>query len=296
MKIDFPWPSPPSYSEKPIWTGHGFRVGSRIKPILAYDDEISGWSDELTNFHEKTAGSDHIIDVASRQHAMTQIKNNLSTPLPVILEIGCSSGFMLRLIRQNLPHVFLIGSDIVSGPLLHLAREIPNVPLLQFDLTKCPLPDQCIDIVLLLNVLEHIVDDEAALRHTYRLLKPDGVAIIEVPAGPRLYDLYDRLLKHERRYSQDSLEKLVRGAGFQILTLSHLGFFVYPGFWLVKKWNQHRLKIGGESTEEIVREEIRQTKSNILLSTLMQMESFLGKWISFPWGIRILLTCRRPAE
>ena len=40
--------------------------------------------------------------------------------------------------------------------------------------------------VVLLNVLEHIQDHEGALRQLYRILKPGGVVIIEVPAGPHL--------------------------------------------------------------------------------------------------------------
>ncbi len=267
-----------------------------MKPILSFEGDISGWSDDLTNFHENAAGSNHIIDVASRQHALAQMKKCISISGAIVLEIGSSSGFMLRQIRNNFPEIFLIGADIVQKPLLMIAREMPDVPLLQFDLTNCPLPDQSVDIILMLNVLEHIHDDKKALRHIYRILKPGGVAIIEVPAGPHLYDFYDQLLKHKRRYSKDSLAKIIRILRFQIIELSHLGFFVYPGFWLTKKWNQRRLMNGGTSMEEIVKREIRQTKNSGLLSVLMQMESFFGKWLSFPWGIRILLTCRRSPD
>jgi SAM-dependent methyltransferase len=63
--------------------------------------------------------------------------------------------------------------------------------LLHFDLRHCPLPDGSFDGVILLNVLEHIKEDAAALRQIARILKPGGIAAIEVPAGRGLYDIYD---------------------------------------------------------------------------------------------------------
>jgi ubiquinone/menaquinone biosynthesis C-methylase UbiE len=38
--------------------------------------------------------------------------------------------------------------------------------------------------------LEHIEDDREAIKQVYRILKPGGVAVIEVPAGPQLFDIF----------------------------------------------------------------------------------------------------------
>ena len=43
---------------------------------------------------------------------------------------------------------------------------------------------------MLLNVLEHIDDHSSAIAQVARVLKPGGVAVVEVPAGPHLYDTY----------------------------------------------------------------------------------------------------------
>ena len=238
MKWDYPWPPLPNSHQKPQWTGNGFRLENRMQPILTYEVGASGWTDELTNFHEKTAGENHFIDLALRQHALRQLKKYLQRVSPIILEVGCPSGYMLRLIRERLPHAFLIGSNYVSGPLMNLARQMPHIPLLQFDLTHCPLSDESIDTIVLLNVLEHIGDNGAAMRQIFRILKPGGIAVIEVPAGPKLYDIYDKLLRHHRRYSLTALRNLPQTAGLRIVGHSHLGFFIYPGFWWVKRRNR----------------------------------------------------------
>ena len=293
MTSTYPWPPPADSSvlDRPIWTGRGFLLGNAISPILSYGAGASGWNDELTEFHEETAGADHPIDRASQQYALEQLQRYVRGECPVILDAGCSSGFMLRLIRESLPHVSVIGSDVVRGPLGQLAATMPDIPLLQFDLVHCPLPDNSIDAVVLLNVLEHINDDAAAVRQVYRILKPGGIAVIEVPAGPNLYDVYDKLLLHCRRYSLGALRSLVKNMGFQIAEQSHLGFFAYPGFWLVKRRNKRLLSREKALQRRIVEQNIRDTGNSRLLNATMRIELFLGRWVSYPFGIRCLVTC-----
>jgi len=283
----------PGKSERPLWTGYEFQVGDHPLRVLSYETRGSGWTDDLTFFHEKKAGADHSIDLVSREYALGQVRRFVRVPTPFILEVGCSSGFFLRLLLERMPEAFLIGSDYVPGPLLQLSRDLPGLPLLQFDVTRCPLPSQSLDAVVLLNVLEHIKDDSAAMAQVFRILKPGGIAVIEVPAGPRLFDAYDKLLMHERRYSSSQLKKLVLGVGFEILSHSHLGFFLYPGFWWVKRRNRKYVGREEKVQREIVAKNIGSTKESHLLKTILQMEMALGRWIAYPFGIRCLLTCRR---
>jgi len=287
----YPWPSPSGYLEKPSWSGKGFLIGSSHLPILAYEVGSSGWTNELTRFHEETAGSNHFIDRASRMHALQQLVRYMKEPNPVVLDAGCSSGFMLRVLREHLPHAFVIGSDYVRGPLEKLVVDMPDVPLLHFDLVRCPLPEKSIDGIVLLNVLEHIQDDKAAVFQLHRVLKPGGIVVIEVPAGPQLYDVYDKLLLHCRRYTLAGLRRLVECAGFHVVEQSHLGFFVYPGFWLVKQRNKRFLSEGEVVQQQVVARNMNSTEKSRLLDMIMRIELMLGRWVSYPIGIRCLLTC-----
>jgi len=192
---------------------------------------------------------------------------------------------------EHLPQAFVIGADYIRGPLEQLAADMPDVPLLQFDLTTCPLPEQSVDAVVLLNVLEHIQDDAMAMRQLSRVLKPGGVVVIEVPAGPHSYDVYDKLLLHYRRYTLAGLRNLAEGTGFQIVEQSHLGFFVYPGFWLVKQRNKRFLSEQEALQRQIVAKNIHRTERSRLFDLLMRVELTLGRWVSYPCGIRCLLTC-----
>jgi SAM-dependent methyltransferase len=293
IAAQFPWPALPGSDEAPVWTGDGFNLAGRRLAVLSYATGQSGWTDDLTSFHEDTAGSNHPIDRASREVALAGLQH-LVSEVPVILEVGSSSGFLLRLGRERLPRAQWIGSDYVRTPLEKLSSELPAVPLLHFDLLHCPLPDNSVDAVVLLNVLEHIEHDDAALRQVFRILRPGGVAVIEVPAGPALYDIYDELLMHFRRYTKHGLEQLVRAAGFDVLTSSHLGAFLYPPFYAVKQWNKRHAARKETVQREVVGEEIRSTASSKVLAGLLAVELQLGKRVSWPFGIRCVLTCRKP--
>jgi predicted SAM-dependent methyltransferase len=97
-------------------------------------------------------------------------------------------------------------------------------------LVQSPIPNDTIDTLVLLNVLEHIKDDTTALKKAFNMLKPGGSIILEVPAGPRLYDNYDKALNHFRRYTAKELKDKCNKAGFTVKRLSHLGFFIFPLF------------------------------------------------------------------
>ena len=290
--VPYAWPVPPGQTEPPRWTGQGFQLCDTLTPVLSYAAGRSATTDAPTAFYAE-AGATHFMDRASRRRALGQLCRYVSRERPVILDAGCSFGFMVREIRAQFPNALVIGSDVAREPLDELARHTTDVPLLQFDLVTCPLPETSVDAVLLLNVLEHIDDERSALRQLYRILKPGGVLVIEVPAGPDLYDVFDRLLQHHRRYTLAGLCGLLEETHFRILNQSHLGCLVYPGFWLVKRRNRRFLSERSAARIQRVTENIRYAKSSRLVHGIMCAELRLGAHLSYPFGIRCLVTCAK---
>jgi SAM-dependent methyltransferase len=76
--------------------------------------------------------------------------------------------------------------------------------------------DQKFDTVICLNVVEHLADDRGALLNIRSALDDGGRAIILVPCGPDLFGTLDEVLGHYRRYTRESLEKLVTSANFEL--------------------------------------------------------------------------------
>jgi SAM-dependent methyltransferase len=74
------------------------------------------------------------------------------------------------------------------------------------------------DVVVMINVLEHIEDDAGMLRTLHMLLRPGGTLVVFVPALAWLYGSLDVAHGHERRYSSSGLRAVIGGAGFAIDT------------------------------------------------------------------------------
>jgi SAM-dependent methyltransferase len=291
----FSWPA--VRGEAPEWTGRGFRVGGEPHAILDYEAGASGWSEDLTQFHEDTAGGGaHPIDVASRRRARAALKRHLrrADGDAIILEAGCSSGFLLQELVVDWPRSLVIGSDYIRGPLDRLAQRLPTLPLLRFDLVQCPLPSASVDAVVLLNVLEHIEQDAAAVAHVARLLRPGGVAVIEVPAGPQLFDVYDKYLHHFRRYRLADVCALVEQAGLRVVDRSHLGFLLYPAFAMVKRRNRRLLDAPESVQRESVAANISSSGRGPFLRWATAVEERLAPHVQLPVGIRCTVTAVRP--
>jgi SAM-dependent methyltransferase len=293
-QLILPSPNGADAAEQAVWTGQAFVVGTATERILSYGLRQSGWNDGLARFHRQETASDHFIEIASRAHAMKEVKRTIVETPSVILDIGCAAGYLLRELLQQLPEHVIIGSDYTLDTLQEVGSNIPSVPLLRFDLTQCPLPDDFADVVVLLNVLEHIGGEEQAVAHLFRILRPGGVAIIEVPAKAALFDIFDRVLMHFRRYDMQRLTQLLRKAGFTIERRSHLGFFLFPAFYVSKRLNQLRHPARPDVDEmRIVSKMISTARSSSLMRYTMAAESALRQYVYLPFGIRCLVTCRK---
>jgi SAM-dependent methyltransferase len=288
-------PAPPGVDAVPVWTGTSFLLGATSRRVLAFGSDESGWSDQLYELHEDLVGDDHFMDVASRRHALGALDRFLPGPGGTILEIGCSGGYFLRDLAAHRPAAEIIGADYTLGSLERLGRGLAGIPLLQFDLRRCPLPDASVDAVVLLNVLEHIEQDDVAMAQIHRILKPGGVMIAEVPAGPGLYDVYDRHLMHFRRYDMPRFQALAEGGGLEVVARSHLGFWLYPPFWLTKKLNRLRPPSTEAKAERRVEASMAATRrTGGVGHAVMRLEAWLRRYVYLPFGIRCLITARKP--
>jgi SAM-dependent methyltransferase len=283
--LPFELPPPAGCSVSPRWDGRDFVFGGRRTPVLEYSENFAGWSDDLTALHEEAAGDSHPIDLASRKDAIAQVKRFCPLDRAVIMEIGCSSGYLIRDLVKSFPKAVIIGSDVVKEPLYRLARNLPGIPLIRFDLLQCPLPDESVDVLVMLNVLEHIENDVGALQKAFKLMKRGGHLIIEVPAGPSLYDAYDAELHHFRRYAASELQNRLTIVGFKVCRISHLGFILFPAFAAVKLLNKC---ISLRKNNAVVRDQAASTSGNGLVSWAMKYESKHLSAYRLPFGIRAL--------
>jgi SAM-dependent methyltransferase len=188
------------------------------------------------------------------------------------------------------PYSQIAGADIIVKTLRKLSKDLKKdgvaTPLLFFDLSKCPLPNNSYDVVIALNVLEHIKDHKLAVQEVYRILKPGGLFIFEVPYGENLFDAYDRQLRHYRRYSNMQILRLLEESGLKRVYFSHLGFFVYPLFWCIKKLCKQSVAVELPIRQSRLSKILIFVTSGLVMRVIFRVELMLGRLISYPCGIR----------
>jgi len=121
------------------------------------------------------------------------------------------------------------------SPLLHYFTsdlEAPNT-MFRMDLMQLPHPDGIFDVVICSHVLEHVPDDRQGMRELFRVLKPGGWAMLQVPIAlalkhtyenPAITDEEGRIREfgqrdHVRLYAMDYLDRL-KTAGFSVRTFT----------------------------------------------------------------------------
>ncbi len=91
------------------------------------------------------------------------------------------------------------------------------------------------DAILLLDVLEHIENDQGFLKDLCSRMSVDSLLIITCPALNILWSAWDIKMGHYRRYTKRSLIEVVKQAGFEVQESRYLfHFFLLPALW--RKW------------------------------------------------------------
>jgi SAM-dependent methyltransferase len=265
------------------------------QPFTSYVDSEQGvnWSEDLEELHEESSRS-HFIDVWTRRAMLSRLGNLPASP--TVVDIGCSTGYLLEDLQKAMPTASLIGVDLVAGGLRKAHKNVPQARLLQADACALPLADASADVVVSANLLEHVPDDRKALEQMLRILRPGARAVVVVPVGPGNYDYYDRFLGHERRYARGELAGKARAAGLVVLEDIFLGAPLYPAFWIVKQLNRRRREhLQGSALDARVRHDIVRTTDSPLGHLACRLEEWLlARGVALPFGIRGLTVLASP--
>lgn len=208
-----------------------------------------------------------------------------------ILEIGCGTGNVLRVLDQACPGGIVIGVDLFAQGLRY-ARHRTICPLIQGDIHHLPFNTQ-FDLIGLFDVLEHLPDDEGILQHLQSMLKPGGRLFLTVPAHPSLWSYFDIDSHHCRRYKPAELEARLLGAGFKVEYLTQYMASIFPAVWLgrrVAKLLGKHLAISRDSIHDLALRELRiRPVLNEVLAFLLEQETrAIARRIRLPIGTSLL--------
>lgn len=139
---------------------------------------------------------------------MDRIIRKVSMPLRGlrILDLGCGTGHISLMLEPD-NHVVSLDPALEGVRITRARRRTPGGYAVGAG-EALPFGDGSFDAVLLIDVLEHIVDDYAVAAESRRVLRPGGWVLCMVPQNPRLYSRIDAANGHVRRYEADELRRL----------------------------------------------------------------------------------------
>ena len=133
-----------------------------------------------------------------------------------VLDVGAGDGYLGRLLLERMPPgsaVDCVDPNYTDDDLRRFAE--PTTTGLSFARAR---PPGLYDVVLLLDVIEHVADDRAFLAELLTAsVAPGGAVLVSVPAWELLYSQHDVELRHFRRYSPGRCRALLESSGLEIV-------------------------------------------------------------------------------
>jgi SAM-dependent methyltransferase len=206
-----------------------------------------------------------------------------------LLDVGCGTGGTLERLK---PFGNVVGLDL--EPLaLAFCRERGHRALVRASATRLPFGDGAFDVVVALDVLEHIPDHEAAAREIARVLAPGGFVIVTVPAYRSLWSRHDVALMHQRRYRSGEVKRLLGAPGLRVARLTYTVSLFLPIVWAIR--TSQRLR--RSSRRETPRADAAPTHPllNRALRAWLDLESRLALRARLPFGVTVFAVAEKPA-
>lgn len=152
-----------------------------------------------------------------------------------VIEVGAGIGNVAVRYIDQVDHALLVEPAAnLHERLQARVRDRAHVRVVQAFLEDVPqeLLRIPFDAAVMVNVLEHIEDDQRVLQKLHEVLRPGGAVCIFVPALPQLFGTLDEIVDHVRRYRKAELGQKLENSGFRIERLEYLDLLGIVPWWL----------------------------------------------------------------
>jgi SAM-dependent methyltransferase len=214
----------------------------------------------------------------------------------VIWEIGAGNGCVARHLQERGYNTVAV-EPLLAGARNARRRGINSVVCGQFEMLE--LPAGSLPAIGCFDVLEHLERPDDLVAECYRTLAPGGLCIVTLPALGWLWSDADVVAGHFRRYTRNSLERLLAGAGFEIETLQYfMAAMVAPLFCLRTLPSLWRRDVDRMRTLQRCQQQMvpRNSKRRTSIpELLLNAESCLARVCPLPIGTSVLGVARKPS-
>jgi SAM-dependent methyltransferase len=223
--------------------------------------------------------SRHWWFVARRRILADLIEREIPLPGDArILEIGCGTGHNFGML-ERFGRIDAIEVDEAARSLAgsRLGREIGSAPLPELP----GIADGSYHLIALLDVLEHIEEDQASLASIGRKLAPGGRILLTVPANQWMWSAHDAAHHHHRRYSKAGLRRVIEQAGLKIELISYFNSLLFP----IAAGARIAGKLRGKAESD---DAMPSAPINKVLETVFGLERHIVGRIPLPAGVSLV--------
>jgi glycosyltransferase involved in cell wall biosynthesis/ubiquinone/menaquinone biosynthesis C-methylase UbiE len=226
-------------------------------------------------------------------YLLSAIQHYVPGPGQQILDVACGAGTLARRLAEHKYNV--MGIDLSRSFLdyLHKHSTEQQLQLVQGDITRIPCYDNQLDGVVAGEVLEHLIDDTAALHEIWRVLCPGGICVISVPANSEQWDWHDNWAGHIRRYQREELLHKLETVGFVVKHIHYFGFPFVRMFHRYVYLPRYRRKLQSHKSQ------LNQLSTNTywqklvihILLVVFQLDNLFNQ---LPLGIGLIAIVQKP--
>ena len=164
-----------------------------------------------------------------RRRLVERLLRRIAAPGRCAVELGCGTGGLLTTLEHGFARVTAVDAHAVL--LQKAALNSTRAELFQADVTRTSLPGNENDLVIALDVIEH-VDPDALLAEARRITAPNGVLLLSAPSAPSLWSRMDELAGHRCRYTRKQLTDELTRNGWEPQGFTHYQCLLFPLVWL----------------------------------------------------------------
>jgi SAM-dependent methyltransferase len=194
-----------------------------------------------------------------------------------ILEIGCGTGHNFEMLKGfGRLDALEVDGEARAFASKRLGHAVGAAPLPEL----AGVPDRTYHLIALLDVLEHVDGDEAALASIAKKLAPGGRILVTVPAYQWMWSAHDLAHHHKRRYSKRRLRRVAEAAGLSVRGIGYFNSLLFPLAAAVRIAG----KIAGKSSSD---DTLPPRPLNALFERIFGLERHMIGRVPLPAGVSL---------
>jgi ubiquinone/menaquinone biosynthesis C-methylase UbiE len=192
-----------------------------------------------------------------------------------ILSIGAGTGEEVKVLK-NYGDVYII--DVNKEVINSMPKEYKNKFVM--DARKLKFKNEMFDLIVALDVIEHIEGDIKVVNEIKRVLKKDGTILMSVPAFQQIYSKHDAILGHVKRYSKKEVRELFKE--FKVKRLFYWDSILLLPVALIRIIQRNSTKVNPDYFQ------FNKIIDKLLLTILRIENNLVIRKITLPFGLTIV--------